>query len=152
MIKERPAVGPEDEPTVPGAVDLANAKKLFEHLERSSRHRVGSRAFLAARLMDVFIGDWDRHQDQWGWARFDSAGVHWWRPIPRDRDQAFARLDGLLVWLTGFYQPQVVGFAGNYPSIWPLTLAGQVPDRRLLVDLVRPVWHSVAKALQARTH
>jgi len=150
MIEERPAVGPEDEPTVPGAVDLANTKKLFEHLERSSRHRVDSRAFLAARLMDVFIGDWDRHQDQWRWARFDSAGVHWWRPIPRDRDQAFARLDGVLVWLTGFYQPQVVGFGDDYPSIWRLTFAGQVPDRRLLVDLERPVWDSVAKVLQAR--
>ena len=77
MIEERPAEGPDNEPTVPGAVDLANTRKLFEHLERSSRHRVDSRAFLAARLMDVFIGDWDRHQDQWRWARFDSADVHW---------------------------------------------------------------------------
>src|SRR5438309_10134890 len=150
MIEERPTEGPDGEPTVAGAVDLANTKKLFEHLERRSRHRVDSRAFLAARLMDVFIGDWDRHQDQWRWARFDSAGVHWWRPIPRDRDQAFARLDGVLVWLTGFYQPQVVGFGDNYPSIWRLTFAGQVPDRRLLVDLERPVWDSVARTLQAR--
>src|SRR2546426_2572505 len=71
-------------------------------------------------------------------------------PIPRDRDQAFARLDGVLVWLTGFYQPQVVGFGDDYPSIWRLTFAGQVPDRRLLVDLERPVWDSVAKVLQAR--
>src|SRR3989454_506116 len=71
-------------------------------------------------------------------------------PIPRDRDQAFARLDGVLVWLTGFDQPQVVGFGDDYPSIWRLTFAGQVPDRRLLVDLERPVWDSVAKVLQAR--
>src|SRR5438876_760122 len=150
MIEERPTEGPDGEPTVAGAVDLANTKKLFEHLERSSRHRVDSRAFLAARLMDVFIGDWDRHQDQWRWARFDSADVHWGRPIPRDRDQAFARLDGVLVWLTGYYQPQVVGFGDHYPSIWRLTFAGQVPDRRLLVDLAKPVWDSVAKALQSR--
>src|SRR2546425_166946 len=150
MIEERPTEGPDGEPTVAGAVDLANTKKLFEHLERSSRHRVDSRAFLAARLMDVFIGDWDRHQDQWRWARFDSVGVHRWRPIPRDGAQAFARLDGLLVWLTGFYQPQVVGFGDDYPSIWRLTFAGQVPDRRLLVDIEKPVWDSVAKAIQAQ--
>src|SRR5207249_779904 len=150
MIEERPTEPPDNDVGFAGAAELAGTKKLFEHLEHSSRHRVDSRAFLAARLMDVFIGDWDRHQDQWRWARFDSAGVHWWRPIPRDRDQAFARLDGLLVWLTGFYQPQVVGFGDNYPSIWRLTFAGQVPDRRLLVDLERPVWDSVAKALQAR--
>src|SRR5207247_10006162 len=95
-------------------------------------------------------GDGDRHHGQWRWARLDAAAVNCWRPIRRDRDQAFARLDGLLVWLTGFYQPQVVGFGDNYPSIWRLTFAGQVPDRRLLVDLERPVWDSVAQALEAR--
>ena len=150
MLEERPTEGPDGEPTVAGAVDLANTKKLFEHLERSPRNRVDSRAFLAARLMDVLIGDWDRHQDQWRWARFDSAGVRWWRPLPRDRDQAFTRLDGMLIWLTGFYQPQVVGFGDDYPGIWRLTFAGQVPDRRLLVDLEKPVWDSVAKAIQAK--
>src|SRR5437899_3756322 len=150
MIEERPTEPPDNDVGFAGAVELAGTKKLFEHLENSSRHRIDSRAFLAARLMDVLIGDWDRHQDQWRWARFDSAGVHWWRPIPRDRDQAFARLDGVLVWLTGFYWPQLIGFGDDYPSIWRLPFAGSVPDRRLLVDLERPVWDSVAKVLQAR--
>ena len=150
MIEERPTEPPDNEPGFAGAAELAGTAKLFDHLENDARHRVDSRAYLAARLMDVFIGDWDRHQDQWRWARFDSAGIRWWRPIPRDRDQAFARLDGFLVWLVGFYQPQVVGFGDDYPSIWRLTFAGQVPDRRLLVDLEKPVWDSVARAIQAR--
>ena len=150
MIEERPTEPPDNEVAFAGAVELASTKKLFEHLEHSSRHRVDSRAYLAARLMDVFIGDWDRHHDQWRWARFDSGQVHIWRPIPRDRDQAFARLDGFFVWLTGFYWPQVVGFGDDYPSIWRLTLAGEVPDRRFLQDLEKPVWDSVARTLQAR--
>ena len=150
MIEERPTEPPDNDVGFAGAVELAGTKKLFEHLEHSSRHRVDSRAFLAARLMDVFIGDWDRHQDQWRWARFDSGDVHWWRPIPRDRDQAFARLDGLLVWLSGYYWPELIGFGDDYPSIWRLTLTGEVPDRRLLVDLEKPVWDSVARTLQAR--
>ena len=150
MIEERPTEPPDNEVGFAGAVELASTRKLFEHLEHSSRHRVDSRAFLAARLMDVFIGDWDRHHDQWRWARFDSGQVHIWRPIPRDRDQAFARLDGFLVWLTGFYWPEVVGFGDDYPSIWRLTLTGEAPDRRLLQDLEKPVWDSVARTLQAR--
>jgi len=150
MIEERPTEPPDNDVGFAGAVELAGTKKLFEHLEHSSRNRVDSRGFLAARLMDVFIGDWDRHQDQWRWARFDSGDVHWWRPIPRDRDQAFARLDGVLVWLTGYYWPQVIGFGDDYPSIWRLTFTGEVPDRRLLVDLEKPVWDSVARTLQAR--
>jgi hypothetical protein len=150
MIEERPTEPPDNEAGFAGAVELAGTKKLFEQLEHDSRHRVDSRAFLAARLMDVFIGDWDRHQDQWRWGRFDAGEIHWWRPIPRDRDQAFARLDGVLVWLTGFYWPQVIGFGDDYPSIWRLTFAGQVPDRRLLVDLEKPVWDSVARTIQSR--
>jgi len=150
MIEERPTEPPDNDVGFAGAVDLAGTKKLFEYLEHDARNRVDSRAFLAARLMDVFIGDWDRHQDQWRWARFDVGDIHWWRPIPRDRDQAFARLDGLLVALAGYSWPQVVGFGDDYPSIWRLTFAGQVPDRRLLVDLEKPVWDSVAKAIQAR--
>lgn len=150
MIEERPTEPPDNEAGFAGAAELAGTKKLFEHLENDSRHRVDSRAFLAARLMDVFIGDWDRHQDQWRWARFDSAGMHWWRPIPRDRDQAFARLDGILVWLAGFYLPQVIGFGDDYPSIWRVTYSGSVVDRRLLTDLERAAWDSVARALRTR--
>src|SRR5690348_17134160 len=110
MIEERPTEPPDNEVAFAGALEFASTKKLFEHLEHSSRHRVDSRGYLAARLMDVFIGDWDRHHDQWRWARFDSGQVRIWRPIPRDRDQAVARLDGLLVWLPGYYWPELIGF------------------------------------------
>jgi hypothetical protein len=150
MIEERPTEPPDNEAGFAGAADLAGTKKLFEHLENDADHRIDSRALLAARLMDVFIGDWDRHQDQWRWARFDSGAARWWRPIPRDRDQAFARLDGVLVWLAGFYQPQVIGFGDDYPSIWRLTYSGRVVDRRLLVDLDRAAWDSVARELRTR--
>lgn len=153
MIEERPTEPPDNEAGFAGAADLAGTKKLFEHLENDADHRIDARALLAARLMDAFIGDWDRHQDQWRWARFDSGGggaVHWWRPIPRDRDQAFARLDGVLIWLAGFYQPQLVGFGDDYPSVWRLIHSGRVVDRRLLAELDRAAWDSVARALRAR--
>lgn len=150
MIEERPTDGPDHEAGFAGAADLASTPQLFQRLENSADHRVDARAFLAARLMDAFVGDWDRHQDQWRWARFDSSGVHWWHPIPRDRDHAFERLDGLLVWIAGYYQPQLIGFGDDYPSIWRLTYSGRVVDRRLLAGLERSTWDSVAATLRAR--
>ena len=150
MIELRPAAGSDDEPGFAGAADIASTQKLFNRLEHSSTDRIDARAFLAARLLDVYIGDWDRHQDQWRWARFDEGGLHWWRPIPRDRDQAFARLDGLLLVLAGVYYPQLIGFDDEYPSLYRLTLTGEVLDRRLLVGLERSVWDSTAAALQAQ--
>src|SRR5437867_1965959 len=135
-----------------GAKDVAAAMpaKLWDRLTRDSRDRVDSRAFLAARLMDVFVGDWDRHPDQWRWARFDEGAVHVWRPIPRDRDQAFSRVDGLLPWLARYYHPDVVSFGDRYPDAVGLTWNGRALDRRLLTDIDKPVWDSVAAALQAR--
>jgi len=149
-IEQRPTEGPDNEPGFAGAAELAGTDKLFTRLEADARERVDARAFLAARLLDLLIGDWDRGQDQWRWARFDSGGSHWWRPIPRDRDESFARLDGVLVSIAGFYQPQDVGFGDDYPSIWRLTLSGSVLDRRLLTELERPVWDSLARAIQTR--
>lgn len=150
MVEQRPKEGADGEPGFAGAADITTTKNLFDLIEQHPNHRVDSRAFLVARLLDVYLGDWDRHQLQWRWARFDQGRLHWWRPIPRDRDQAFSRLDGVLLELARFYQPQVVGFGDDYPSIYRLTLTGQVLDRRLLVDLERPVWDSIAATLRAR--
>src|SRR5207247_1566447 len=107
QLEEHPTVDPDEDVGFEGAEKIASTQKLWEHLTRDSHHRVDSRAFLAARLLDVFVGDWDRHPDQWRWARFDEAGVHVWRPIPRDRDQAFSRLDGVLPGLARYYYPDL---------------------------------------------
>ena len=52
------------------------------------------------RLFDMLLGDWDRHQDQWRWAAFKEDGVTTYRPVPRDRDQAFSIMnDGFVLGL-----------------------------------------------------
>src|SRR5213593_4532342 len=149
QVEERPTVDPEEDVGFEGAEKIVGTAKLWDRLTRDSRDRVDSRAFLAARLMDVLVGDWDRHPDQWRWARFDEDPVHVWRPIPRDRDQAFSRLDGLLPRIARYYHPDIVGFGDRYPDLVGLTWNGRALDRRVLTDLEKPVWDSVAAALQA---
>src|SRR5207245_4245986 len=92
-----------------GAPRCVTTAKLWDDLDRGPQNRVAARAFLAARLLDLFVGDWDRHAAQWRWARLDEGDARLWRPIPRDRDQAFSKLDGLLPWLAPFYFLDLVG-------------------------------------------
>ena len=73
-----------------------------------------------------------------------------WTPIPRDRDQAFARFDGLLLGLARLSAPQLVEFSPTYPSMVGLTWNARVLDRRLLSGLEWPVWDSVATDLQGQ--
>jgi hypothetical protein len=146
-IEERPT---DDGPGFAGADKIVGTGELFERLEKDQGERADTRAFLTARLVDVFLGDWDRHQDQWRWARFGDSDRVPWTPIPRDRDQAFARFDGLLLGLARLSAPQLVAFSPTYPSTVGLTWNARVLDRRLLSGLEWSVWDSVSTDLKGR--
>ncbi|MDQ3426440.1 MAG: hypothetical protein M3477_01290, partial [Gemmatimonadota bacterium] len=133
-----------------GAAEVIGTDKLLERLERDADHLVDAPQFLRARMVDIFLGDWDRHRDQWRWARFGTAKPARWVPIPRDRDQAFARYDGLLLSVARGTAPQLVKFGSRYPGMLGLTWNGRDLDRRFLVGLERPAWDSVAAELQSR--
>jgi hypothetical protein len=119
---------------------------LLEHLQGSGADRVDSRALLTARLLDFYVGDWDRHANQWRWAAYDDGEGHAWYPIPLDRDQAFSRLDGVFPGLAQSMAPQFTGFGDG---MHPLSLHWNARwlDRRFLADLPRPVFDSTATAL-----
>lgn len=148
LLEERPVAG-EDAWIVPGAVKVISSDALFRRVEESADDRVDARALLTARLMDVFLGDWDRHRDQWRWATYDSVAPRRWVPIPRDRDQAFVRFDGWLLAIARGQAPQLVNFGPGYPAMVGLTWNGRELDRRFLGGLDRLVWDSVALALRA---
>lgn len=149
-LEERPREADEANDGFAGATDIIHSDKLLEKLQKSLENRVTARAYLSARLVDVFLGDWDRHRDQWQWARFDDERPRRWIPIPRDRDQAFVRYDGFLLMLARASAPQLVKFGPSYSGMLGQTWNGRDLDRRLLVGLERPVWDSVARELQAR--
>ncbi len=134
---------------LPGARQIVSSDNFFKKAEDSSKDQADALALLRARLFDVFIGDWDRHRDQWRWATFDSSAPRHWQVIPRDRDQAFVRFDGLLLTVARAQAPQLVNFGPKYPSMTGLTWNGRELDRRFLVELEWPAWDSTARAMQA---
>ncbi len=149
-IEERPTDGSDDSTGFAGARKVVDTHELFDRLEKDPDEHVDIRAYLAARLLDLFLGDWDRHAGQWRWARLEKGDRALWIPIPRDRDQALVKFDGLLLTLARTYYPQLVEFSATYPSMVGLTWNGRVVDRRLLPALEWPVWESTAAALQAK--
>ncbi len=135
-------------PGFEGATEILDHLELYAALRRSSADRVDTEAFLRARLLDVFIGDWDRHRKQWRWAKFP--GSELWLPIPEDRDQAFSRYEGLLMAMGRPRQPRFVVFGEDYPKMLGLTWNGWEQDRVLLTGLEWPVWERIALDLQQR--
>ncbi len=148
-FEERPEGADDADSAFAGASEVISSDKLEKKMERGPANLVDTRAFLTARLIDGFLGDWDRHRDQWRWARFGEQKPVHWVPIPRDRDQAFAKYDGLLLTVARGTAPQLVKFGPKYPGMLGLTWNGRDLDRRFLVGLERQVWDSIAADLQS---
>jgi hypothetical protein len=131
-----------------GATAIIGSDSLLARTARSPNDRVDARAFLKARLFDLLIGDWDRHADQWVWARFGETTPRRWVPVPRDRDQALVKYDGFLLTIARQTAPQLTNFGPKFPYIAGATWNGRDLDRRYLSELDWAVWESVVTALQ----
>ncbi|MEP6493532.1 MAG: hypothetical protein ABJF01_12685 [bacterium] len=147
MVEEYPNV-PKKSAGFGGATKIIDSEELLKLLNTDPKEHIDARAFLTARLTDFLINDNDRHQGNWKWARLASESKTQWEPIARDRDHAFVSLDGVVMGLARLAAPTFVKF-GNTPSISGLTVPRDF-DARLLAGLEKPVWDSVALALQAR--
>jgi surface antigen Omp85-like protein len=145
-IEENPTADPDGEAGFAGAENIKETFDLFKRLEKNNREAVDAREFLKARLMDIYVGDWDRHAGQWRWAGFRREGGGWlWKPIPRDRDWAFSKFGGLIPTIAEETVPELKGFGEGFTDIEGLTWKGRHLDRRLLVALDRPAWDSVTQ-------
>jgi hypothetical protein len=100
--------------------DVIGTPDLLDKIKNDQDHRVDYAFVVRNRLFDVLIGDWDRHDDQWRWAEFEDGKKHVYRPIPRDRDQAFSRYDGLLIGTLRRFSPalQPLRDYGTPPNKW----------------------------------
>ncbi|KPJ93832.1 MAG: hypothetical protein AMS18_04920, partial [Gemmatimonas sp. SG8_17] len=150
MIEERPDEYDADIAAFAGAKRVIGSETLIERIRDKPTDRVNARAFLNARLLDFYLGDWDRHIDQWRWAEFGSDSLPGWYPIPRDRDQVFSKLDGLFPALAQWSMPQIVGYSDKYLSVFSLHWNARDIDRRFLADLDRSAWDSIAASIAAK--
>jgi hypothetical protein len=147
-IEERP--GGESGPVFAESAVVEGTNDMLAALAGGHAHRVDARAYLNARLLDLVMGDWDRHDGQWRWARFDEGGAHVWRPIARDRDNAFSRHGGWVAAVGRTQFPKMVHFDSAMAGVRGLTDNAQNLDRRLLSGLTRTDWDAAVAALRGR--
>ena len=153
MIEVRPNDDMSDEPDFGHSDDVISANKLYEEITDDNDHRVDAPAFVRARLFDMMLSDWDRHQLQWRWASFEPEDEQGkiYRPIPRDRDWAFNRFDGVIPGLARLaFDPKFQQFDYKYGDIEGLTLNGLSQDRRLTAMVEQQEWIDIAEDLKKR--
>lgn len=152
LFEERPDGDATDLDFFGNAEKIISTTKLLEQLEKDNDNKVDQEFFLRSRLFDMWIGDWDRHDDQWRWAEFESKKVKTYKPIPRDRDQAFFINEGRIPKLLSkpFLLFQFEGFNKEVRTPSGLMFSGRYIDRKFLTTLTREQWIQQADDLAAR--
>jgi hypothetical protein len=140
-LEERPEEGPGGTPGFAGARRVVGTEKLLELMAEGSAP-VDTREYLDARLIDLLVGDWDRHGDQWRWVLDETGAAPRWRPVPRDRDKVFSRYDGLLLTAARSSYPRATRFGRRWTDLYGLSYGVRELDRRLLAGVGRPEWEA----------
>ncbi|MFC6996241.1 hypothetical protein [Rufibacter roseus] len=133
------------------AVDLLDTEEMLVRRYKSNRHRIDQWAYARARLLDFLISDWDRHEGQWDWAEYRHQGETWYKPVPKDRDQAFGRYDdGLIPWLATrkFAARKFSSFHPEFKDVYGLTINASFLDARALSEVTQADFKRLARELQ----
>lgn len=73
-----------------------NTFEMLSNLDQDNDHTLDTATFFRARLLDLLIADWGRHEDQWRWVPLSNGKSKNYLVIPRDRDQALYVNEGTL--------------------------------------------------------
>jgi len=150
MLEESPKSPREGCLGFGGSIEVLRSYKLFRNLYKSHKYRVDQQEFALAKVFDIFIGDWGRHEDNWKWAGFKKDAQVTYRPIPRDRDHVFSVWDGLLPWIADreWAKPSGDHFGYKVHDIRSLTWSARHLDRVILTSVSRDVWLEKAKKVK----
>lgn len=152
MIEEHTSEGHSDLASFGFQDKIESTDDMIKDIHKDEDIVIDEAAYIRARLFDMLIGDWDRHQDQWRWIQFKENGKKVYRPLPRDRDQAFSIMgDGALLGiavklipaarLLREYSDDLVDVKGVNVEPYPL-------DMELIQHSTKDVWDAQVKILQ----
>jgi hypothetical protein len=134
-----------------GVVDAKSTGKIINSMLEDNEHHVDQEKVLTARLLDMLIGDWDRHADQWRWGTSDTGVGKLYFPIPKERDQAFSNSDGFLVNRAAKkLVPFLQGFRSEIEDINGFNYQTKDFDRFFINNLDEKAWQRITKDFQRR--
>ena len=146
-IEDYPLPGSGGAPGFAGATEILSTGELWKRF-LAGEARVDDSALLRARIFDLWIEDWDRHNKQWRWLRRGNDAA--FEPLPEDRDQAFSRFSGLLLGMARGTHPKFMDWKPSYENFEGWMTQGTEVDRWMLSALERAAFERTAQQLAGR--
>ena len=138
-------------PALGNATDIVGSGKVLNNRYGDDDHFIDQLAFAKARLFDLLVHDWDRHEGQWEWAKYEKGKDNYYRPIPKDRDNVFYRFqDGIIPWIfsRNWAIRKFESFDDEFNDVYALMINSRFIDERALAQVTRAQFDSLARELQ----
>lgn len=146
-IDEFPTPASGGYPGFHGTTEILSTAQLWERWKKGEAD-VDARSLLRARIFDLFLGDWDRHNGQWRWMNLP--GHEGLVALPEDRDQAFSNYSGAVIAIARSAQPKLIAWRDDYDNLRGLILQGREVDDWLITGLDRAAFEEAARDVQGR--
>jgi hypothetical protein len=129
-----------------------NTEKVQRKLQDDNDNRVDEKIVLRARLLDMLLGDWDRHEDQWRWEKIDGKHETIYEPVPRDRDQVYYKTSGLFPWIVShqWLKSKFQGYSNQIRDINGWNFNARYFDRYFLNQLSEDDWKEQIAYVQGK--
>jgi hypothetical protein len=139
-FSQLPAILEEREPV--GVKKTDNTEEVVLKLFKDNDDHIDQSSVLRARLLDNFIMDFDRHEDQWRWATYDTGKGKMYYAIPRDHDQAFFVSEGIIPRFAAkpWFVPEIQGFKPKARNIKTFNRPARNFDRFFMTELDQKDW------------
>jgi hypothetical protein len=139
----------EEREPVPDFTDTKSTQKVMSKILEDNDNQIDQAQVLRARLLDMLIGDWDRHFDQWKWGTRDTGKGKVYYAVPRDRDQAFFHSDGMLIKAVApMFFPYLKGFESEIKDVPGYNWEERDLDRFFLNRLDKQRWTNIIDSFQ----
>ena len=150
LIEQRPDENWQEANNLANSENIVSTEKILKKLIDDNDNLVNQEEYVKARLFDMFIGDWGRHEDQWRWAETKENDKTIYQPIPRDRDQAYTKFDGTLLRLviSSAGLKHMEGFGEDIRDVRTFNFPARNLDRRMSNSVSLDAWTKAAKELQ----
>lgn len=152
LLEQRPDGNWAEAANFSNSKNIISTEELLQKLQQSSTNVIDQPLYIRSRLFDMFIGDWGRHEDQWRWAEHQDGALTVYKPIPRDRDQAYTRFQGIIpkLALHAANVDNLQSFDDNIKTLKQYNYAARFLDRRVANETTLGQWVSIAQDMQQK--
>jgi hypothetical protein len=151
LFEERPAGNRDDIESFRRSEKIVNTAKVIENTQKDHDYKVDQLSVVRARIFDMLINDWDRHDDQWRWASFKEKKKTTYQPIPRDRDQVYFINQGFIMWIATrkWVMPKFQGFDYEIENVQGLGFNARYFDRTFMTEPDREDWKRISEDIKS---